>query len=87
VNIPHARAFCTETTILARNQRIFGVRSSYCNAQTDDSGFLQSTVNHLAFFFVPFVKIFVNFVVEISYHKGHKGFHKEHKGKHQVIDG
>ena len=28
---------------------------------------------------MSFVKIFVNFVVEIFYHKGHKGIHKEHK--------
>jgi len=25
------------------------------------------------------VKLFVNFVVKIFYHKGHKGLHKEHK--------
>ena|GEM_PF-281914 len=36
-------------------------------------------VDKLAFLLVSFVKIFVNFVVKIFYHKGHKGLHKEHK--------
>ena len=34
--------------------------------------------------FVFFVKILVNFVVKIFYHKGHKGLHKEHKGNDVV---
>jgi len=38
-----------------------------------------STVNSLTIFFVPLVKIFVNFVVKYPNHKVHKGLHKGHK--------